>query len=366
MELKKFAAIDIGSNAIRLFIANIIDTDLSSKFRVNKAALIRTPLRLGEDVFSTGIISEAKIQKFILSMKAFKLFMEVHDVVKYRACATSAMRDALNSKDVIDKIKNETGIEIEIISGKEEADLLYLTENISSLEDSKKFIAIDLGGGSIEFTLFTKNEIILSRSFSIGTIRMLNNQVSEADFFALKNWLKEIIETHHPNYLIGSGGNINKLFRISETKNGEPLEYKKLKNLYKYLDSFTYEDRIKFVELNVDRADVIMPAAEIFLKIMKWTKIKEISVPVIGLSDGIVKQLYKNYLEEIDKNEKNINLEKSKNNSTIKNNKKLKKDFETKVEIKENLFNTTEIIENKENKKIEKNKINSLKVKNKK
>jgi len=298
MEIKKFAAIDIGTNAIILFIANIIDTDISSKFKSNKAALVRMPLRLGDDVFDTGIISDHKINKLILSMEAFKKFMDVHDVVRYRACATSAMRDAKNSSYVLETIKERTGIEIEIITGQEEAELLYITENINSLEDSKKYLAIDLGGGSIEFTLFTKKSIILSKSFNIGTIRMLNEKVTKADYFALKIWLKDLIVKYKINFLIGSGGNINKLFGISETKKGEPLKYKKLQNLYNYLNGFTYEERIKLVELNVDRADVIMPAAKIFLTIMKWTNMKEISVPIIGLSDGIVKQLYTKYLED--------------------------------------------------------------------
>jgi exopolyphosphatase/guanosine-5'-triphosphate,3'-diphosphate pyrophosphatase len=208
------------------------------------------------------------------------------------------MREAENGKEILAKIKEHTGVNIDIISGKEEAEFLFMTENLENIEEGKKYLSIDLGGGSIEFNLFTNKEIIISKSFNIGTIRMLNNKVPEYTIYELKKWLKTTINKHQIYKLIGSGGNINKLFRISETSKGEPLEYKKLKNLYKYLDSFNYDDRIKILQLNIDRADVIMPAAQIFIKIMKWTSMKEIIVPVIGLSDGIVRQVYNNYINK--------------------------------------------------------------------
>lgn len=295
MEVKKFAAIDIGSNAIRLLIANIIENTDNKKISVNKSTLVRTPVRLGEDVFNDGFISEKKIEKLILSIEAFLKLMQVNDVLAYKAFATSAMREAANGIEVLEKIKQVTGLNIEIISGKEEAELLFATENVDNLKKGKKYLAIDLGGGSLEFTLFTNDEIVISKSFNIGTIRMLNNKVSEFTIFDLKRWLKEIKEKYQPDYLLGSGGNINKLFSLSETHKNQPLTSSKLKNIYKYLNSFNYENRIKYLQLNIDRSDVIMPAAEIFIKIMKWIKIKEIYVPVVGLSDGIIRKVYQNY-----------------------------------------------------------------------
>jgi len=295
MNVKKFAAIDIGTNAVRLLISNIIENDSSCKINVNKATLVRTPVRLGDDVFNDGIITPRKVEKLILSMQAFLKLMQVHDVLDYRACATSAMREAINGKEVIEKINSETGINIEIISGKDEAELLFMSENVENIKSGKKYLAIDLGGGSIEFTLFTKKQVIISKSFNIGTIRILNNKVPEFAAFELKRWLKSITEKYQPDFLVGSGGNINKLFRLSETSKNEPLTFSKLKNLYKYLDSFNYDDRIKILQLNTDRADVIMPAAEIFIKVMKWTKLNEILVPMVGLSDGIIRQVYNNY-----------------------------------------------------------------------
>lgn len=311
MEVKKFAAIDIGSNAVRLLIVNVIEGNNKNKPNFNKSTLIRTPVRLGDDVFNTGYISEKKVDKLILTLQAFTKLMEVHEVLNYRACATSAMREAKNGNEVIAIIKEKTGINIEIISGKEEAELLFLSGNIENIEDGKKYLSADLGGGSLEFNLFTRKEIVVSKSFNIGTVRMLNNQVQEIALYELKKWLKGLKNKHNIHKLIGSGGNINKLFKISETRKNETLKYKKLKNLYQYLDSFNYDDRIKILQLNTDRADVIMPAAEIFIQVMKWTEMKEILVPVIGLSDGIVKQVYENYLKNKDNGKKVENKTKS-------------------------------------------------------
>ncbi len=298
MEIKKFAAIDIGTNAVRLYIANVIEGCKPEDVMINKVELIRSPLRLGDDVFEKGVISEQKKDKLILSLETFFKFMQIHEVTRYRVCATSAMRDAVNSLEVIEEIKQKTGIDIRIISGKEEAELLYLAENEKYIDETKKYLAIDLGGGSLEFTLFTKKAIILSKSFNIGTIRMLNKQVSKADMFVLKKWLKKIVEANRPMSIIGSGGNINKLYRMSEVKFKEPLHLTKLKYLYKYLKSHSYEDRVQLLGLNTDRADVIIPAAKIFIKVIKWAKAEEIYVPMVGLADGIVKQLYKDYIQE--------------------------------------------------------------------
>lgn len=300
MDVLKFAAIDIGTNAVRLFIANIIEGDgeyIQTVF--NKSSMVRLPIRLGEDVFVDGKISDKKKYKLLKAMKAFKQLMEVQEVIRYRACATSAMREASNSTEIIEQIKNEANINIDVIDGQEEARLLYRSRKIAMIKSDKRYLSIDLGGGSIEFTLFTNQETLLSRSFNIGTIRMLNNKIKKKEFETLKIWLKNIVDKYEPIHLIGSGGNINKLFKISQLKKKEPVPYKKLKYIYQYLDSFSYEDRVKILELNPDRADVIIPASQIFLKIMKWTKAKEIMVPVIGLSDGIVNNEYQLYLNEI-------------------------------------------------------------------
>lgn len=298
MNVKKFAAIDIGSNAVRLLISNVTEFVGKEKITLSKSTLVRTPVRLGEEAFINGEISENKAEKLILSIEAFLKLMQVHDVIDYRACATSAMREARNGQDILKEIEKRTGVKIEIISGKEEAEFLFLNKNFSDIQDGIKCLSIDLGGGSIEFNLFTNQEIIASKSFNIGTIRMLKNRVTDDDYKELKRWLKDISKKHYIHKLIGSGGNINKLFKLTETSRAKPLKYKNLKRMYKYLDSFEYEDRVRILKLNTDRADVIMPAANIFLNIMKWLDIKEITVPQIGLSDGIVWQVYNNYIKK--------------------------------------------------------------------
>ena len=292
----KFAAIDIGSNAIRLLFSNVYDDGNTVYFK--KAELIRIPLRLGEDSFLNGKISEKKIEKLITSMKAFKNLIEVFDAIDYRACATSAMRDAENRWDIIHRVEKEAGIKIEIIDGKTEADIIYSNHIEEHLDKNNAYLYIDIGGGSTEITLFAKNKAIVSQSFNIGTIRMLHNQIDKEYWNYFKNWVREITKGYKPLIAIGSGGNINKLYRMSGRKLNKPFPTAKLKTLYELLESYTYEERIKIIGLNPDRADVIIPASKILLSILKNAGIEKIIIPQIGLTDGIVHQLFEKYIEK--------------------------------------------------------------------
>lgn len=291
----KFAAIDIGSNAVRLLLSNVYDDGVVTHFK--KAELIRIPIRLGEDSFLHGKISEEKTEKLVTAMKAFKNLIDVYDALDYRACATSAMRDADNRYDVIEKVRKEAGIKIEIIDGKTEADIIYSNHIEEHLDKSHSYLYIDIGGGSTEITLFSKNKAVVSQSFNIGTIRMLHDQVDKEYWNYFKNWIKEITKGYKPLIAIGSGGNINKLFRMSGRKHNKPIPTSKLKDLYELIDSYTYEERIRVLGLNPDRADVIIPASKILLSVLKNAEIEKVLVPQIGLSDGIVHQLYDKYKE---------------------------------------------------------------------
>lgn len=293
----KFAAIDIGSNAVRLLFSNVYDDNGVTYFK--KAELIRIPLRLGEDSFLNGKISEKKIEKLVTSMKAFKHLIDVYDAIDYRACATSAMRDAENRWDIIERVRKEAGIKIEIIDGKTEADIIYANHIEERLDKNNAYLYIDIGGGSTEITLFSKNKAVVSQSFNIGTIRMLHNQIDKEYWNYFKNWVKEITKGYKPLLAIGSGGNINKLYRMSGRKLNKPFATSKLKSLYELLESYTYEERVKILGLNPDRADVIIPASKILLSVLKNAEIDKIIVPQIGLSDGIVHQLYEKYREQL-------------------------------------------------------------------
>ncbi len=291
----KFAAIDIGSNAVRLLFSNVYDDN--GQIFLKKAELIRIPLRLGEDSFLNGKISEKKVDKLITSMKAFKHLIDVYDAIDYRACATSAMRDAENRWDIIERVRKEAGIKIEIIDGKTEADIIFSNHIEEHLDINNAYLYIDIGGGSTEITLFSKSKAIVSQSFNIGTIRMLHNQIDKEYWSYFKNWIREITKGYKPLIAIGSGGNINKLYKMLGKKANKPFATSKLKSLYELLESYTYEERIKIVGLNPDRADVIIPASKILLSVLKNAGIEKILVPQIGLSDGIVHQLYEKHLE---------------------------------------------------------------------
>lgn len=253
------------------------------------------PIRLGEDSFNAGVISEKRVKKLTKTMLAFKYLMEVQEVVAYRACATSAMREASNGCDVVKRVKDETGVKIEIIEGKEEAEIIYSNQIVELLNDSNPYLYVDVGGGSTEISLFAEKKRMATRSFDIGTIRILSNKVTKNDFNEMKSWIKELKYKGKEIKLIGSGGNINKIIKISGKKENQLLNLPELEKIYKFVKFYSIDERIKILGMNPDRADVIIPASEIFIKIMKWSGAKQIIVPTIGVSDGIVHQLYKEY-----------------------------------------------------------------------
>lgn len=293
MKFSKLAAIDIGSNAIRLLVSNVIEEEqIDPLFK--KSALVRVPIRLGSDSFIKGYITEANKSRMIKAMKAFSLLMEVHGVQDYRACATSAMREASNGLEVIEDIKKEAGIDIQIINGKTEAAIIFSTDIRNFIKEDRSYLYVDVGGGSTEMTIFSNGKIINSKSFKMGTVRLMNYSKTEAKVIwdHMEDWIKKNTKGLKKLALIGSGGNINKLFKISGKQIGEPLSFIYLKSHYSFLKNLTYEERISEMGLNPDRADVIVPATKIYLSAMKWSDAKKIYVPKIGLSDGIVKSMY--------------------------------------------------------------------------
>ena len=293
MKLLPFAAIDIGSNAVRLLFSNVLEDGQSVIFK--KSSLVRVPVRLGEDAFIAGKISPKKIEKLLKTMVAFRNLMDVHEVLGYQACATSAMREASNSSEVVELVKRETGIEIQIIDGKREAEIIYSNQIVEMFDDESHYLYVDVGGGSTEISLFSNRKMVESHSFNIGTIRMLNKKVTPNDFKGMKAWLKSLKTEKKEVNIIGSGGNINKIFKISGKKETQFLVLEELDEINKFLNYYSIEERIKVLGLNPDRADVIIPASDIFLKIMKWTDAKRIIVPTFGISDGMIHQVYSNY-----------------------------------------------------------------------
>lgn len=289
----RFAAIDIGSNAVRLLLCNVYDQDGEPVFK--KAELVRMPIRLGEDAFRFKRITEEKKEKLAKTMKAFKLLIDVFGAVDFRACATAAMREADNGPEVIRYIKQQAGIEIEIIDGKTEAQIIYSNHIEEHLDHDQSYLYIDVGGGSTELTLFARNKVVASQSFNIGTIRLLHDQVSKETWNYFKDWVKEKTFPYYPLTAIGSGGNINKLFKMADKKENKPLTLAKIQEVYSFLKEFSVEDRITRLGLNPDRADVIVPATKIFLTVMKTAVIDKILVPQIGLSDGIIHLLYEKH-----------------------------------------------------------------------
>ena len=289
--IKKYAAIDIGSNAMRLLITNVVEQE-GKETQFNKNELIRVPIRLGQDAFTVGEITEENIDRMIDAMKAFKLLMKVYKVEKYMACATSAMREAYNGKEIAEIIKKKADIKIDIIDGKKEAFIIATSDLSQFINNDETYLYVDVGGGSTEFSLFSDGKIVASRSFKNGTVRLLNEMVHEVVWQEIEKWIKIISEPYEKITLIGSGGNINKIFKLSGKMQDKPLSYMYLNNQYQYLNSLTYEQRIAELALNTDRADVIIPALSIYLKAMKWSGANKIYVPKIGLADGIVKAMY--------------------------------------------------------------------------
>ncbi|APY07022.1 exopolyphosphatase [Winogradskyella sp. J14-2] len=291
LKIQKYAAIDIGSNAVRLLISNIIEQK-GKPTVFKKNSLVRVPIRLGADVFINGEISEYNQQRMIDTMMAFSLLMKSHGVVRYKACATSAMREAENSDKLTDSIIKNCGISIDIIDGEEEAAIIAATDLSSYIDENKTYLYVDVGGGSTEFSIIHNGNKIKSKSFKVGTVRLLNDIVTRETWNDLELWIKENATKYDKIDLIGSGGNINKIFKISGKALGKPLTYFYLSNYYTMLQNYSYEERITELNLNQDRADVIIPATRIYLSAMKWSGAKDIYVPKIGLSDGIIKSIY--------------------------------------------------------------------------
>ena len=289
--IKKYAAIDVGSNAIRLLVSNIVE-QAGHEPQFNKSSLVRVPIRLGQDAFTVGEITQENIERMVDAMKAYKLLMKVHKVERYMACATSAMREAYNGREVAEFIENESGIKIEIIDGKKEAAIIASTDLHHLVRTDQTYLYVDVGGGSTEFSLFANGNIVASRSFKNGTVRLLNNMVNEVVWLEIEKWIKTVTEPYENVTLIGSGGNINKLFKMSGKLQEKPLSYFYINSQYQFLNSLTYEQRIAELGLNPDRADVIIYATRIYLNAMKWSGARNIYVPKIGLSDGIVKAMY--------------------------------------------------------------------------
>lgn len=278
---------------MRLLVSNIVEQE-GKETQFNKSSLVRVPIRLGQDAFTVGEITEENISRMVDAMKAYKLLMKVHKVERYMACATSAMREAYNGKEVAETIEREAGVKIEIIDGKKEAAIIASTDLHHFLKADMTYLYVDVGGGSTEFSLFDNGKIVASRSFKNGTVRLLNNMVNEVVWQEIEKWIKTVTEPYENITMVGSGGNINKLFKLSGKKQEKPLSYFYVNSQYQFLNGLTYEQRIAELGLNPDRADVIIYATRIYLNAMKWSGARNIYVPKIGLSDGIVKAMYYN------------------------------------------------------------------------
>jgi len=287
----RLAAIDIGSNAARLLINDVIEGPQGTPEFI-KLTLVRVPLRLGFDVFEKGEISPDKIEMFIKTIQSYKLLIEVYQVKHFIAAATSAMRDAGNAKQILSQIKNETGIEVKVISGDEEANYIYESHVADSLGNEESYLYIDVGGGSTELSFFSDGKLVTKQSFNIGTIRLLKNQVTEEHWDEMKRFIKQKTSGYHHITAIGSGGNINKIFSLSKRKEGRPLPLELLRNYYKEFSSIPLSQRISLYQLREDRADVIVPALLIYINVMRWADTEEIFVPKIGLADGLIHILY--------------------------------------------------------------------------
>ena len=287
----KLAAIDIGSNAARLLITEVIDKDIEKPV-FNKLNLFRVPLRLGFDVFENKIISEEKKYMLIQTLKAFRHLINAYEVHATKACATSAMRDAENAFEILTAVKKETGLEVEVISGEMEANLVYENHIAENLDKEHSYMYIDVGGGSTEISFFGNGKLVMKKSFNIGTIRLLKNKVKDKDWDEMKENIKQTTRSQKEVIAIGSGGNINKIFSMSKRKEGKPLNLELLRDYYKELNSFSLQERILKYNLREDRADVIVPALLIYINAMKWAGAEEIFVPKIGLADGLVQHLW--------------------------------------------------------------------------
>jgi len=289
----KFAAIDIGSNAVRLLLSQVIEGTSAPLFK--KEALVRMPIRLGEDAFSARRISDEKTERLIETMVGFRHLITAYPARDFMAVATSAMREAENGAEVVRAVRERSGIALEIIDGAREAAVIYANHIEDRIDPETNYLYVDVGGGSTEATLISRRNVVASASFKVGTVRMLQNAVDPRQWGHLKEWLKVNAGDLRPIVGIGSGGNINTIYKLSRVKRGMPIAYKRLREIYKYLLSFPPGQRVSALGLRPDRADVIVPAAEIYLAVMKWARVKRMYVPQVGLSDGIVHVLYERH-----------------------------------------------------------------------
>lgn len=289
----RFASVDIGSNAVRLFFCYVFETSHGAVFK--KASLVRLPIRLGTDSFHKKDIDQQKIEGLVNAMHAFKHLCKAYNVISYRACATSAMRDAPNGSLVSDKVFEETGVRIELIDGETEASLIFENHIAEKIDTDRAFVYMDVGGGSTEFTVFDQGEKQIARSFNVGTIRLKDDLVKHSTWVDLKSWLSEVKKNYAPQIIIGSGGNINTLFKLSGLRDMQPLSKRRIMQWLDTLKDLSFDEKISELALRPDRADVIVPATELFLLAMNQSGCDEVIVPKVGLVDGMVQQLYKEY-----------------------------------------------------------------------
>jgi len=302
MKNNLFAAIDIGSNAVRLLIKSINSDDVSESF--TKILMVRVPLRLGQEAFTSGEISDEKSKQLLRLMKAFKQLIKIYDITEYRACATAAMREARNAKELVKKIHKETNIKIEVINGQEEASIIYESHFADSLNKDLNYIYVDVGGGSTEISILVNGQLIQSKSYDIGTVRLLNNKVKQEEYVRLNKELVELKEQYNFKDIIGSGGNILKLNALAKVRKNNKLTLFKLESLNNVLKQYSIDELITYYKLKPDRADVITHAATIYIDIAKGIGANDFIVPTIGLADGIIHMLYmkwksKNQLDEM-------------------------------------------------------------------
>ena len=293
----RLAAIDIGSNAARLLITDVMKGNPDPEFI--KVALVRVPLRLGFDVFEKGEITPSREEKLTKTIHSYKLLLDVYDVKHLKACATSAMRDAANGPAIIERVKKETGIKISIISGQEEASLIYENHIADHMKSDESYLYIDVGGGSTELTFFSDGKLVFKESFNIGTIRLIKGQVTEANWNEMKSYIRSKTKGHHNVTAIGSGGNINKIFSLSKKKEGKPLSLDLLRDYYKEFSSLSISQRMRMYKLREDRADVIVPALLIYINVMRWADARDVFVPKIGLADGLIHTLFEETRAEV-------------------------------------------------------------------
>lgn len=288
--MRKIAAIDIGSNAVRMLICYVISS--GDEYVFQKNSYLRLPIRLGEDSFKNGIISNKKIILLTNAILSFKYIMKVHGIKEYKIYATSALRESINSKEVMSIVKKNTDLNIELITGLKEAKIISKGNSLEKIEFNKTFLYVDVGGGSTEFSILRKGKEKISRSFKIGTVRLLNNLVDDSMLMDVKNWLKSNIDNDDKIKLFATGGNINKIQSMTGSKSGKPISYLSIKDLSNTLISFNYEERMVKFDLNPDRADVIIPALKIFITTMEVVKANKMFVPKVGLVDGMINEIF--------------------------------------------------------------------------